>query len=229
MFFFLPFISCNSTTDNFQLWHKLPCHPNSNVLHELMKSRVIGNKDSPSFSVVQFDCNSCKLSKSKILPFPVHQSKVNQPFDIIHSDLWGIAPIITHEHYRYFITFIDDYSRFTWVYFLRSKAEAFSIFKFFHAYVQTQFSSKIKTMHSDNGAKYTSNLFQEFLQENGILSQRSCPSTPQQNGVAERKNRHLLDVVRTIMLNSFVPSHFWCKALSTVVHLINRLPSRLKS
>ena len=71
-YFFMPLISCNSTIVNFQLWHKRLGHPNSNVLHELMKSRVLGNKDSPSFSVVQFDCNSCKLGKSKILSFPVH-------------------------------------------------------------------------------------------------------------------------------------------------------------
>jgi len=78
-----------------------------------MKSRVLGNKDSSSFSVAQFDCNSCKLDKSKILPFPIHQSNINQSFDIIHSDLWGITPVISHAHYIYFTTFIDDYSRFT--------------------------------------------------------------------------------------------------------------------
>jgi len=70
-------------------------------------------------------------------------------------------------------------------------------------------------------------LFQEFLQENSILSQRSCPSTPQQNGIAERKNCHLSDVVRTLMLDSFMPSYFWCETLSTVVHLINRLSSQV--
>ncbi|WVZ15880.1 hypothetical protein V8G54_013446 [Vigna mungo] len=75
------------------------------------------------------------------------------------------------------------------------------------------------------GGEYTSHLFQEFLQSNSILSQRSCSSTPQQNGVAKQKNRHLLDVVRTLLLESHVPSRFWCEALSTVVHLINRLSS----
>ena len=115
---FLPFISCNSATVNFQLWHKHLGHPHSNVLHDLMKSRLLGNKHSPSLSAIQFDCNSCKLGKSKILLFPVHQSNVNQPFDIIHSNLWGIAPIISHAHYKYFITLIDDYGCFTWIYFL---------------------------------------------------------------------------------------------------------------
>ncbi|BBG97094.1 transposable element gene [Prunus dulcis] len=81
---------------------------------------------------------------------------------------------------------------------------------------KTQFSAHIKILRSDNG---------DFLQTHGIISQRSCPSTPQQNGVAERKNRHLLDVVRTLLLESSTPSRFWCEALSTDVHLINRLPS----
>ena len=70
-----------------------------------------------------------------------------------------------------------------------------------------------------------SNEFQVFLQSKGIISQHSCPSTPQQNDVVERKNRHLLDAVRTLLLESYVPPHFWCEALSTTVHLINRLPS----
>jgi len=147
----LPFISCNSATVDFKIWHKRLGHPNTNVLHDLLKSGFLGNKVSPSITAVQFDCNSCKLGKSKILPFPTHKSHVSQAFDMIHSDLWGMTPIISHAHYKYFVTFIDDYSRFTWVYFLRSKAEAFSAFKLFHAYVQTQFSSKIKVLRSDNG------------------------------------------------------------------------------
>jgi len=221
----LPLVSCNSAIVDYQMWHKRLGHPNANVLHDLLKSSFLGNKHIPSLNSVHFDCIPCKLGKRKILPFPTHQSHVTQPFDLIHSDVWGMAPVISHANYKYFVTFIDDYSRFTWVYFLRSKVEVFSTFKFFHAYVQTQFSSKIKIFRSDNGGEYMSHLFQEYLQSNDIISQRSCPSTPQQNGVAERKNRHLLDVVRTLLLESHVPSRFWCEALSTAVHLINRLPS----
>ena len=88
------------------------------------------------------------------------------------------------------------------------------------------FSSKIKSLHSDNEGEYTSHLFQEFLQTNVILSQRSCPSTPQQNGVAERKNRHLLDVVCTLLFEYFVSPQFWCEFPSTTVHLINCLSSQ---
>lgn len=116
----LPLLSCNSAIVDHQVWHKRLGHPNANVLHELLKSNFLGNKHTPSLNSVHFDCIPCKLGKSKILPFPTHQSNVTQPFDIIHSDVWGVAPVISHSHYKYFVTFIDDYSRFTWVYFLRS-------------------------------------------------------------------------------------------------------------
>ncbi|XP_022871118.1 uncharacterized protein LOC111390330 [Olea europaea var. sylvestris] len=129
----------------------------------------------------------------------------------------GISPIISHACYKHFVTFIDDFSHFTWVYFLRAKSEVFSVFKRFFALVETQFSSLIKILRSDCGGEYMSNEFQNFLQSKGIISQHSCHSIPQQNGVAERKNRHLLDMVRTLLLESSVPSQCWCEALSTSV------------
>ena len=95
------------------------------------------------------------------------------------------------------------------------------MFKVFLALIKTQFSAKLKILQSDSGGEYMSNEFQFFLQSHGIISQRSCPFTPQQNRVAERKNRHLLDVVRTLLIESYVPSHFWCEIFSIVVYLIN--------
>jgi transposase InsO family protein len=114
---------------------------------------------------------------------------------IIYSDVWGVAPVVSHAHYKYFVTFIDDFSCFTWVYFLRAKGEVFSVFKCFLALLETQFSARIKVLRSDSGGEYMSNEFHAFFQSKGIISQRSCPSTPQQNSVTERKNHHLLDVV----------------------------------
>ena len=88
------------------------------------------------------------------------------------------------------------------------------MFKKFLMYVENQFQTSIRILRSDSGGEYMSHEFQEFLQQKGILSQRSCPNTPQQNGVAERKNRHLLDVTRTLLLQASVPSKFWVEALS---------------
>ena len=122
--------------------------------------------------------------------------------------MWGITHVISHAKYKYFVTFIDDYSKYTWIYFLRSKSKVFSVFQKFVAYVETQFSSRIKVLSSYSGGEYMSHKFHDFLQNKGIVSQRSCPYTPQQNDIVERKNRHLLDVVRTLLLESSVPSTF---------------------
>jgi hypothetical protein len=90
----------------------------------LINSGLLGNKACSSLDL-DFDCTSCKLDKNKVLPFPHHPSCASKCFDIIHSDVWGIAPVVSHAHYKYFVTFIDDFSCFTWVYFLRAKAEVF--------------------------------------------------------------------------------------------------------
>jgi transposase InsO family protein len=222
-----PFLSllCNKSRVSPEVWHKRLGHPNSRILSYLLKSGLLNNKEHFS-SAVFSDCATCKLGKSKILPFPSEGSKATHSFEIIHSDVWGISPTISHAQYKYFVTFIDDYSKYTWVYFLRHKSEVFPMFKLFLALVQTQFSATVKILRSDSGGEYMSHEFQSFLHSKGIISQRSCPYTPQQNGVAERKNRHLLDVVRTLLIESSVPPKFWVEALTTATFLINRLPSQ---
>jgi len=101
------------------------------------------------------------------------------------------------------------------------------MFKTFLAYIETQYSTFIKLLRSNSGGVFMSYEFKKFLIDKGIVSQHSCPYTPQQNGVAERKNRHLLDVTRTLLIKSFVPAKYWVEALSTAVCLINRLPSKV--
>ena len=225
-FFNFVALTCTIVNKQSEVWHKHLGHPNSVVLSHLVNSCFLGNKDQFS-SHLSVDCSTCKLGKSKSLSFPSHGSHAESCFGLIHSDVWDITSVISHAKYKYFVTFIDDYNKYTLIYFLRSKSEVFSVFQKFVAYVETQFSSRIKVLRSDSGGEYMSHEFHDFLQNKGIVSQRSCPYTPQQNGVVERKNRHLLDVVRTLLLESFVPSSFWVEALSTTVYLINRLPSRV--
>ena len=98
-----------------------------------------------------FDCATCRLGKSITLPFPVHGTRASTLFEIVHSNVWGASPVISHGQYRYFVTFIDDYSRVTWIYFLHSKANVFSVFQKFIALVETQFSTCIKILRSDSG------------------------------------------------------------------------------
>lgn len=109
--------------------------------------------------------------------------------------------------------------------FLRKKSEVFSSYKLFRAMIFTHFKVEIKILRSDSGGEYQDKEFKQFLSMYGTLSQYSCPGTPQQNGIAERKNGHILSVVRTLLNDSQVPPSFWVEATSTAVHLINRLPS----
>jgi len=162
-------LGCSSITSTSHLWHKKLRHPNSVILKHLVKSGNLNNRHEFS-SHLAFDCASCKLGKSKSLSFPMQGSRASACFEIIRTDVWGMSPVLSHAQYRYFVTFIDDYSRFTWVYFLHSKADVFSIFQTFVALVETQFFTKIKILRSDSRGEYMSRDFQSFLQQKGILS-----------------------------------------------------------
>eukprot|EP00268_Persea_americana_P021098 TRINITY_DN21108_c1_g1_i7.p1 TRINITY_DN21108_c1_g1~~TRINITY_DN21108_c1_g1_i7.p1 ORF type:complete len:216 (+),score=10.87 TRINITY_DN21108_c1_g1_i7:139-786(+) len=188
----------DSSFNKCQMWHNRLGHPNSRTLLSLFKSGLLVD-NKIAFQDVSFNCSSCKTGKSKTLPFPLHTSLALKCFDLVHSNVWGIATVTSHSHFKYFVTFIDDYSRFTWIYFSHSKFEVFTTFKVSLAYVENQFSTSIITHHIDSGGEYISNDFRNFLQHKGIISQKTSPYTPQQNGVSKRKNRHPLDIVHSLL------------------------------
>ena len=113
--------------------------------------KIVSNLNNKSIN-----CDVCLLSKSTLLPFPSTTSYSVKPFDLIHSDIW--RPVIkSFDGYKYFVTFVDDFSRFTWLYLLKAKSEVATVFQDFHHLVHTQFSSQIKILQSDNGSEYMSN------------------------------------------------------------------------
>ncbi|RVW94908.1 Retrovirus-related Pol polyprotein from transposon TNT 1-94 [Vitis vinifera] len=115
---------------------------------------------------------------------------------------------------RWFVTFVDDHTRVTWVFLMKEKSEVGHIFQTFNLMVQNQFNSKIQVLKSDNAKEYFTSSLSTYLQNHGIIHISSCVDTPQQNGVAERKNRHLLEVARCLMFSSNVPNYFWGKLFS---------------
>lgn len=125
-----------------------------------------------------------------------------------------------------FLTFIDDFSRKTWVYFLKEKEEAFDAFKQLLAMAEKQSGYYIKVLRSDRGGEYTSRAFQEFCKENGIKHQLTAAYTPQQNGVSERKNRTILDMARSMLKGKHMPTSFWAEAVACAVYLLNRCPTK---
>ena len=148
--------ACTATANNNEVWHKKLGYPNYVVLTHLLKHGHLGIKNSFSSSPASFNCATCRLGKSKTLPFPMHGTSASTCFEIKHTDVWGVSPIISHGQYRYFVTFIDDDTHFTWIYFLRSKADMFSVFQKFVALVKTQFHTCIKTLCSDSGGIHVS-------------------------------------------------------------------------
>jgi hypothetical protein len=171
-------------------------------------------------------CDACEYAKHTRTSYVSKGIRSISPFVLVHSDVWT-CPVVSISGAKYFVTFIDCYSRMTWIYLMRHKDEVFPCFKKFYALVQNQFNVQIQAIRTDNGTEYVNKIFGAFMSEQGILHQTSCPDTPQQNGVAERKNHHILEVARALMFTMNVPKFLWSEAVLTATYLINRTPLRV--
>ena len=189
---------------------------------ELHKYGSLGSFDYESFDTSE----SCLLRKMTKLPFKGKGERTKGLLDLIHTDVCG--PMFMHAKggFVYFITFIDDYSRYGYLYLMRYKFEAFERLKEFKNEVEKQLGRSIKSLRSDRGGEYLSQAFLDYLRDNGILSQWTPPYMPQHNGVVERRNRTLLDMVRFMMGKADLPKSFWGYALVTAVYILNRVPSK---
>jgi transposase InsO family protein len=189
---------------NIWLWHRRLGHASYGYLKKLFPSLFDDILD-PSSSL---KCNVCILAKSHQTSYPVNLNKRTKPFELIHSHVWGPAPITSQSGIRWFITFIDDYTRMTWLYTMRHKSDVRNIFLIFYRMVCTQFSLPVKIIRSDNCGEYLNSELLSFFQNNGILHETTCPRTPQQNGVVECKNRHILETTRALLIGAHVPQHY---------------------
>lgn len=212
-----------STTKNNDayLWHQRMAHLNFEDLNKLSESTgvKIENKDK----VV---CISCLEGKQSRNSFPSEGSRAKGMLELIHSDVCGPMEVQSLGGANYFVTFIDDYSRKVHVYLIKNKSDVFDKFKEYKAMVENQLNLSIKKLRTDNGREYLSNEFKSFLTKNGISHQTSTPYTPQQNGLAERMNRTLLERARCMLLNAKLQKQYWAEAVSTAAYITNRCPTR---
>jgi transposase InsO family protein len=197
-------------------WHCRLGYPSLSTL----KHQVLSLRHQLSVS-----CEACQLSKHHRASFPSRVvPRVSSLFELVHFDVWGPITTVSNK-FHYFVTFVDDFSRMTWLFLMKNRSELFSIFQIFRNMIKTQFAHKIHILRSDNAKEYMSHSFASYLSNKGIIHQTSCAHTPQQNGVAERKNRHLLDVARCLLSQMHVPKQFWTEVVLTACYLINRMPS----
>jgi hypothetical protein len=205
-----------------KLWHIRLGHMSEKEMKVLLSKGKL-----PELKSVESDlCEGCILGKQKNVSFAkVDRAPKPKKLELVHTDLWGPAPVASLGGSRYYITFIDDSSRKVWVYFLKLKYDVFEVFKKWKVMVETETGLKLKCLRSDNGGEYEDGGFKQFCAANGIRMEKTIPGTPQQNGVAERMNRTLNERARSMRLHVGLPKTFWADAVSTTAYLINRGPS----
>ena len=206
----------SSSLHDSLLWHCRLGHPSFAKLKETL----------PWLSLSEFQCESCELGKHHRSPYPSRTGPpTHHPFDLVHCDVWGLAPHPSPTGGKYYMVFVDDYTRASWTYVLKSRKEVLSRVQHFLLEIITQYATMVKVLRTDNALEFTQTAIEELCLAHGIVHQTTCPYTSQQNGVAERKHRHLLDMVRTLLLAMRVPQYLWCEAVLTATYLVNRLPS----
>jgi transposase InsO family protein len=168
-------------------------------------------------------CVSCLAGKQHRDSIPKQANwRASAKLELVHSDICGPINPQSNGGNMYFMTFTDDYSRKTWVYLLKEKSAAFETFKNFKALVEKESGCSIQCLRSDRGGEYTSNSFNEYCRGEGIKRQLTAAYTPQQNGVSERKNITLLNMVRSMINARNVPKKFWPEAVKWATHVMNR-------
>jgi hypothetical protein len=180
-----------------------------------------------SFDFELFDtCESYLLEKITKSSFIGQSERTSDLLGLVHTDVCGSMSSVVRCDFQYFITFIDDFSRYGYMYVMRHKSESFEKFKKFQNEVQNQLGKTIKFLRSDRGGEYLNLEFSDHLKQCEIVSQLTLPGTPQRNGVSERRNRTLLDMVRSMMRQTDLPLSFWGYALETTAFTLNRVSTK---
>ena len=224
----LYFLDCQSSEEanvvgsNEDLWHKRYGHLGYDGLRRLAAERLVDGFDFNCKKQISF-CEACTKGKQHKSPFLVGGgTRAEGMLDLVHTDVCGKLNPRSVGGAEYFVTFVDDKSRFVWVYVLKSKGEVFSKFREWKAMVELCTGEKLKVLRSDNGGEYTSEKFTEYLKAEGIRHELTVPKSPQQNGVAERLNRTLVEMTRSMLAGSNLPQKLWAETLTTAVYLRNR-------
>lgn len=216
----LAYSSSVNNKSSLSLWHLRLGHAS----HDVVKIALSNANISYHVDSNVGPCEPCLKAKSHRLPFGDSASKYGL-FELVHSDIWGPSPVNLVASFCYYISFIDHASRYVWIYFLKAKSDTIGAFAHFREMVFTQFGKRIKALQTDGGKEFKPLV--KFFSEYGIIHRISCPYTPQQNGIAERKHKHIVEVALSLFAQSHVPSKYWADAFCAAVYLINRTPNKV--
>lgn len=206
-------------------WHRRLGHINACDLSKLRNGAVEGVNFRDKNEVSKSSCIVCCEGKQTRLPFQKSSTKSDDVLAVIHTDLCGPMETKSIGLARYYLLFVDDFSRMCYVYFLKSKDETFKYFLEFKEMVENQKATKIKILRSDNGGEFCSAEFEYYLKKNGIVHQKTNAYTPEQNGLSERNNRSIVEKARCLLFDGQFGKELWAEAVNTAVYLKNRSPA----
>ncbi|GJT92082.1 retrovirus-related pol polyprotein from transposon TNT 1-94 [Tanacetum coccineum] len=204
------------------LWHRRLSHLNFDYINLLSKKDVVIGLPKLKYVKDQL-CSSCEVSKAKRSSFksktvPSSKGQLN----LLHMDLCGPMRVASINGKKYILVIVDDYSRYTWTPFLRSKDETSEVLKDFLTMIQRNLQAPVISVRTDRGTEFLNKTLNAFFKEEGIEHQTSTPRTPEQNGVVERQNRTLVEAARTMLSASKLPLFFWAEAIATACYTQNR-------
>ncbi|GJR33924.1 putative ribonuclease H-like domain-containing protein [Tanacetum coccineum] len=213
-----------ASLDESTKWHRRMAHVNFKNMNKLAKHGLVNGLPSKLFTN-EHNCVACNKGKQHKASYKAITavSTISEPLQLLHMDLFGPTSIRSIDHKHYSLVVTDDFSRFSWVFFLGTKDETFYILRDFITFVENQLTKKVKAIRCDNGTEFKNSNLIELCGSKGIKRDYSVARTPQQNGVAERKNRTLIEAARTMLADSKLPTMFWTEAVSTACYVLNRV------
>ena len=181
-----------------------------------------GNRTTHGFAKESL-CSACEKGKLTRATFRSKQvSSISAPLQLLHMDLFGPVNIQSISGKKYTLVIVDEYSRYTWVFFLRSKSETPDKIMVFIRKIEVLNNIKVRSIRSDHGTEFKNSTLINFFDEKGISHNFSSVRTPQQNGVAERRNRTIIEAARSMLSESRLPTQFWAEAVNTACYTQNR-------
>ncbi|XP_012847829.1 PREDICTED: uncharacterized protein LOC105967762 [Erythranthe guttata] len=213
----------NSLSDSTVLWHKRLGHLNFDNLVKISSCEYVRGLPKLTKEIGKI-CGDCKMGKQiKSSHRALANVRTSGNLELLHMDLMGPMQVESIGGKRYIFVCVDDFSRFTWVEFIREKSDSFDVFKKLCKKVSFEKQQNIVRIRSDHGREFENSLFTNFCEKYGISHEFSAPKTPQQNGVVERKNRTLQEMARVMMNAKEIAPRFWAEAVNTACHIINRV------
>lgn len=218
-------VSSRNTAGDALLWHRRMGHLNAGDLKRAIREETVQGIPFQQCGE-EFACDVCCRGKMIRTPFPKRSGRSTTPLELVHTDVCGPMSTESIGKSKYFVEFVDDHSRWCEVRFIRHKSDVLQVTKDIVAMFERQKKTKLKCLQSDNGTEYTSADFDNYLRTHGIKRRLTIPYNPEQNGIAERKNRTLLETARCLLLEADLPPMFWAEAVSTANYIRNRCPSK---